>query len=153
MLSNRRSTMMIPVQPPAYRPGALPMIGSLKPETEPHCITPSVLTCTTEQLPGYRTVRVLGAVYGSTTYAYKDTKALLKATGSGAEAKSITHMMYSARDQAIERMTRDCITRGANAIIGMSFGESEVLGFAQVSVYGTAVYVEREKGTDGLLSP
>lgn len=53
-------------------------------------------------------------------------------------------MLYNARDQAIERMVRDCISRGGNAIVGMGFGESEILGFAQVSAYGTVVFVERE---------
>lgn len=33
---------------------------------------------------------------------------------------------------------------GANAVVGVAFAETEVLGVAQVSVSGTAVYVERE---------
>ncbi|KAF2246050.1 DUF74-domain-containing protein [Trematosphaeria pertusa] len=137
MLTNRRSTMMIPQNMPSYRPDPTP-------ETEPHCRTPSVLTATTDNLPGHRVVKVIGTVHGMTTCARKDTKTFLKAVGNGSEAKSLTHMLYNARDQAIERMVKDCISRGGNAIVGMSFGESEVLGFAQVSVYGTAVFVERE---------
>ncbi|KAI1496994.1 hypothetical protein F5X99DRAFT_421688 [Biscogniauxia marginata] len=149
MLSNRRSTMLGPsigTRPTSYQP-SVPTLGSINPDAEPHCTAPSVLTTTTSDLAGYRIVRVVGAVYGSVTYACKDkdTKSLLKATAKGTEVRSLTHMMYNARDQAIERMTRDCVSRGANAVIGMSFGESDVLGFAQVSVYGTAVYVEREK--------
>ncbi|KAI1334579.1 hypothetical protein F5Y15DRAFT_420665 [Xylariaceae sp. FL0016] len=147
MLSNRRSTMIGPsmgARPKSYQAGALPTLGSLSPDQEPHCTAPSVLTSTTPELPGYRVARVLGAVYGSITYGYKDSKSLLKSIVGG-EARTLTHMMYNARDQAIERMTRDCVTRGANAIVGVSFNESEMLGFAQVSVYGTAVYVEREK--------
>jgi uncharacterized protein YbjQ (UPF0145 family) len=84
-------------------------------------------------------------VHGLTTVARKDTKSFLKSMGNGSEAKSLTHMIYNARDQASERMIRDCISRGGNAIVGMSFGESEVLGFAQISVYGTAVYIEKDK--------
>ncbi|KAI8961254.1 hypothetical protein F5Y11DRAFT_326805 [Daldinia sp. FL1419] len=95
-------------------------------------------------LPGYRVARVLGVVYGSTTYALKDTKALLKAAAAGAEVRSLTHIMYNARDQAVERMTRDCVARGANAVVGLGFVEKEVLGFVQVSVSGTAVYVEKQ---------
>lgn len=83
-------------------------------------------------------------VHGMTTCARKDTKTFLKAAGTANEAKSLTHMLYNARDQAVERMVKDCIGRGGNAIIGLGFGESEVLGFAQVSCYGTAVFVERE---------
>ncbi|KAL7620815.1 hypothetical protein AAE478_009813 [Parahypoxylon ruwenzoriense] len=159
MLTNRRSTLMIPGagnlnnRPGSHNPGASPTLSSLKPDNEPHCGSSSVLTSTTPELPGYRIARVLGAAYGSTTYAIKDTKSLLKAVITGAEVRNLTHMAYNARDQAVERMTRDCVSRGANAIVGMSFSEGEVLGFAQVSVYGTAVYVEREKQPESLLSP
>jgi uncharacterized protein YbjQ (UPF0145 family) len=138
MLTNRRSTMMIPQgQAPAFRPDPTP-------ESEPHCRTSSVLTSTTENLPGHQVLRVIGTVHGLTTCARKDTKTFLKAVGNGNEAKSLTHMLYNARDQAIERMVRDCISRGGNAVVGVGFGESEILGFAQISVYGTAVYVERD---------
>ncbi|KAH9894705.1 putative heavy-metal-binding-domain-containing protein [Xylariomycetidae sp. FL2044] len=159
MLSNRRSTMMAPAmaRPQSYQPGtttALPTMGSLNPESEPHCTSPSVLTSTTDQLPGYRTVRVAGTVYGMTTYAHKDTKSLLKSLrSSSAEVKSMTHMMYNARDQAVQRMTTDCVARGANAIVGIRFEESEILGIARVSVYGTAVYVERDNGLAAAATP
>lgn len=39
-------------------------------------------------------------------------------------------------------MVMDCVSRGGNAIIGMSFTESEIAGCATVSVQGTAVYME-----------
>ncbi|PSN74478.1 DUF74-domain-containing protein [Corynespora cassiicola Philippines] len=144
MLTNRRSTMMIAPnhqRAPSWKPEP-------PPETEPHCRTSSVLTATTDHLPGYRVVQVIGTVHGITTCARKDTKTFLKSVGSANEAKSLTHMLYNARDQAIERMIRDCVSRGGNAIVGMGFGESEVLGFAQVSVYGTAVFVERDEKMD-----
>lgn len=141
MLTNRRSTMMLPRQNtnPQIRP------EPAQPETEPHCRTSSVLTATTPTLPGYRIIKVHGMVHGLTTVARKDTKTFLKSVGNGSEAKSLTHMIYNARDQASERMVTDCISRGGNAVVGMSFGESEVLGFAQISVYGTAVCIEKEK--------
>ncbi|KAI0106064.1 hypothetical protein F4814DRAFT_83902 [Daldinia grandis] len=145
MLTNRRSTLMIPPNGNGRpNPGAPPTLSSAKPENEPHCTAPSILTSTMSTLPGYRVARVLGAVYGSTTYALKDTKALLKAAAAGGEVRSLTHIMYNARDQAVERMTRDCVSRGANAVVGLDFEEKEVLGFVQVSVSGTAVYVEKQ---------
>ncbi|KAI1384249.1 putative heavy-metal-binding-domain-containing protein [Hypoxylon trugodes] len=157
MLTNRRSTFMIPPnqngRATSYQPGAPPTLGSAKPESEPHCAAPSLLTSTTPNLPGYRIAKVLGAVFGSTTYALKDTKALLKAAAAGSEVKSLTHIMYNARDQAVERMTRDCVARGANAVIAVAFEEKEVLGFVQVSVSGTAVYVEREKVAENPFTP
>jgi uncharacterized protein YbjQ (UPF0145 family) len=137
MLTNRRSMMAPLARTPSFKPA--PNF-----EADPHCRTPSVLTATTDSLPGHRIAKVIGTVHGLTTCARKDTKTFLKAVGSANEAKSLTHMLYNARDQAIERMVRDCISRGGNAIVGMGFGESEILGFAQVSVYGTAVFVERD---------
>ncbi|KAI5865761.1 hypothetical protein GGS23DRAFT_353686 [Durotheca rogersii] len=159
MLTNRRSTLMIPGagnmtgRPASHNPGATPTLSSLRPENEPQCASPSILTTTTPELSGYRITRVLGTAYGSTTYAIKDTKSLLKAAITGSEIRNLTHMAYNARDRAVERMTRDCVSRGANAVVGMSFSEGEILGFVQVSVYGTAVFVEREKLPESLLSP
>ncbi|KAI1632493.1 hypothetical protein F4809DRAFT_86080 [Biscogniauxia mediterranea] len=155
MLSNRRSTMLGPsigtrptscAAPPSAAPS--PFHAS-NPDAEPHSTAPSVLTATTADLPGYRIVRVAGAVYGSVTYACgrdKDTKSMLKSSarhGAAAEARALTHMAYGARDTALERMARDAVARGANAVVGLTFADSDVLGFAQTAVYGTAVYVER----------
>lgn len=112
-------------------------------EGEPHSRTPAVPTSTTPYLPGYHTIKLIGTVYGMATVARKESKTFLKVSGTAPE-KGLTHMLYDARAQATERMVMDCITRGGNAIIGMSFGESEVMGSAVMSVSGTAVYVERE---------
>lgn len=153
MLSNRKSMLAPPAlggeprqRASSFGPGAPPpsfAAAMHNTEAEPHCGSAAVPTATTATLPGYRVVRVVGAVYGSTTCARKDTKSLLRAA-FGHEAKSLTHMLYRARDQAVDRMARDAVARGANAVVGLAFGESELLGFAQVSVYGTAVYVEKE---------
>ncbi|KAI2620489.1 putative heavy-metal-binding-domain-containing protein [Hypoxylon sp. NC1633] len=148
MLTNRRSTLIIPSgnnRPAGQQPGAAANLSSAKPDSEPRSTAPAILTSTTPTLPGYRVTRVLGAVYGSTAYALRDTKALLKAAAAGAEVRALTHMMYNARDQALERMARDCVARGANAVVAVMFEEKEVLGFVQVSVCGTALYVERER--------
>ncbi|KAK7967844.1 heavy-metal-binding-domain-containing protein [Apiospora aurea] len=158
MLSNRKSMLAVPAPnrasafssaatPPQYSqsPQQTHPFSVSHPESEPHSGAPSVPTSTTSTLPGYRVVRTLGAVYGSTTCARKDTKSLLKSvTGFGSEAKSLTHLLYNAREQATARLVVDCLARGGNAVVGLGYGESEILGFAQVSVYGTAVYVEKE---------
>ncbi|KAI0137691.1 hypothetical protein F4776DRAFT_104715 [Hypoxylon sp. NC0597] len=157
MLTNRRSTLMVPGnvngKPTLCQPGTRPTLTSQKPESEPHCTAPSLLTSTMPTIPGYSVARVLGAVYGSTTYTLKETKSLLKTLNMGSEVKSLTHITYNARDQAVERMTHDCVSRGANAVVGMTFEEKEILGFVQVSVSGTAVYVEREKVPENPFSP
>ncbi|KAH8883517.1 hypothetical protein GQ53DRAFT_830667 [Thozetella sp. PMI_491] len=142
MLSNRRSTMITPSnRASSFQITPLPAVSD--PDTEPRSKAPSVITSTTTDIPGYRVVRAVGSVYGVTTRARKDTKSFIKAAIWGAEVRSLTHMLYQARDQATERMVMDCISRGGNAIIGLAFTETEAIGVVQISVQGTAVYAER----------
>lgn len=63
----------------------------------------------------------------------------------GAEVRNLTNLIYSMRDVAMERMVLDCVSRGGNAIVGLSFTESEMMGCITVSVQGTAVYAEGQK--------
>jgi uncharacterized protein YbjQ (UPF0145 family) len=93
----------------------------------------------------------MGAVHGTTTCARKDTKTFIKNiaasfTGAWGEPKSITSVIYAARDQAIERMVKEAGGMGANAIVRLEVRESEVLGCVVVSVSGTACWVEKEMG-------
>ncbi|POS79065.1 hypothetical protein DHEL01_v202551 [Diaporthe helianthi] len=170
MLSNRRSLLGGPVGGPmsvdktnpnrqtwcrrassftvaqgTYGSVAPPVYNSTPSDGQPHCQSPSVLTSTTPEIPGHRIVRVIGSVYGNTTAALpKDgVKMWLKtACGMGAEVRSLTNIIYQARDAATDRMVIDCVSRGGNAIIGMSFTECEIAGCATVSAQGTAVYIE-----------
>lgn len=61
----------------------------------------------------------------------------------------MTSVIYAARDQAVERMVKEAVGKGANAVIGVSVRESEVLGCVVVSVCGTGVWVERERVDGG----
>jgi uncharacterized protein YbjQ (UPF0145 family) len=152
MLSNRRS--IIPAATDANprlsyqaRRASFGVVNTAN--TEPHYRTPSIITSTTSELPGYYVVNVIGAIYGSSTILRKDTKSLSKGVYDGTEAKGLTHMLYDAKDQSIQRMVIDCITSGGNAIIDMKFEQSEIFGIYQCSGSGTAVYVQ--KRTDEIL--
>jgi uncharacterized protein YbjQ (UPF0145 family) len=112
--------------------------------------TPGLLTTTTSALPGHRIIRTIGTVHGTTSCARKDPKSFVKsitsAFGNGwGEAKSVTSIIYHARDQAIERLVKEAINKGANAIIGLEVRESEIMGCVVVSVSGTACWVEKER--------
>lgn len=157
MLTNRRSTMMVPPsRMPSWHPQSKPYPPS--PSVAPLAFdteilpsrTPSLLTTTTATLPGHRVLRVIGAVHGTTSCARKDPKSFIKSIASGfggswGEAKSVTSIIYHARDQAIDRMVKEAIGKGANAIIGLEIRESEILGCVVVSVSGTACWVEKEQ--------
>ncbi|CAN8103685.1 unnamed protein product [Discula destructiva] len=128
---------------------AAPPIYNAKSE-QPHCSTPSVLTSTAPEVPGFTVRRTIGTVYGTTTGALpKDgVKLWIKSVcGMGAEVRNLTNLIYTMREAAMERMALDCVSRGGNAIVGLSFTESEIMGCIAVSVQGTAVYVEvKQKG-------
>ncbi|OAL46957.1 DUF74-domain-containing protein [Pyrenochaeta sp. DS3sAY3a] len=159
MLTNRRSTMMVPPnRMPSWHPqskppplhASPPLTFSPDPLTSR---TPSILTSTTPTLPGHRIHRALGSVHGTTSALRKDTKSFFKSlassfSGTWGEPKALTSLIYQARDQAVERMVKEAVARGANAVIGVSVSVDEVLGCVVVSVGGTACWVERggEKG-------
>lgn len=116
----------------------------------PRSLTPSILTSTTQSLPGYTTIRLIGAIHGTASLTHKVPKSFLKSlsssiTGSWGEAKPLTQVIYQARDQAIERMTKDAIEKGANAVVGLQVRECEVMGCVVVSVSATACLIEKEK--------
>ncbi|KAG9193421.1 hypothetical protein G6011_03456 [Alternaria panax] len=128
----------------------LPSSAPLAIDTEaPSSRTPAVLTSTTSDLPGHRVIRALGAVHGTMSATRKDTKSFIKNIASTfssnwAEAKSVTSIVYQARDQAIDRLVKEAISKGANAVVGLDIRESEILGCIVVSVSGTAAWVEKE---------
>jgi uncharacterized protein YbjQ (UPF0145 family) len=117
----------------------------------PQSRTPALLTSTTPSLPGHRINRVLGTCHGTTSAVRKDTKSFIKNIASSfssswGEAKSITSIIYQARDQAIERCVKEAVGMGANAVVGLEVRESEICGCVVVSVSGTAIWVEKESG-------
>ena len=54
-----------------------------------------------------------------------------------------TKLMGESREQAIDRMKDEAVRLGANAIVGVRFTTSVVMGgAAELLAYGTAVVVE-----------
>lgn len=51
--------------------------------------------------------------------------------------------LYSARNDAISRIVKECQSRGGNAVIALRFDAGDMGGFAQVCAYGTACIVEK----------
>jgi uncharacterized protein YbjQ (UPF0145 family) len=72
-------------------------------------------------LPGYRVVKVLGTVYGLTVRSRNwgvDIGAVLRSVVGG-EISLFTRLMYSARNEAVERLVGETMGRGGNAVIGL----------------------------------
>lgn len=104
-----------------------------------------MIVVTTEAIAGKKIIKSLGLVRGNTIRARhigKDITAALK-TLVGGEIIEYTKLLAESREQAIDRMIRDAQQLGANAIVGVKFMTSEILGrAAELLVYGTAVQIE-----------
>ncbi|KAL2128304.1 hypothetical protein VTI74DRAFT_9368 [Chaetomium olivicolor] len=112
-----------------------------------HCFTETngVITTTMFDVPGYRVVRVLGAVYGLTvrTRNWAASLGMVLKSVAGGELRWFTNMLYSARNDAISRIVAETQARGGNAVIALRFDAGDLGGFAQVCAYGTAAIVEK----------
>ena len=90
-------------------------------------------------------VRTLGLVRGNTIRARHvghDIMAGLKNIVGG-EIGEYTKLIAESREQAIDRMKEDAARLGANAIVGLRFTTSVLMGgAAELLAYGTAVRVE-----------
>jgi uncharacterized protein YbjQ (UPF0145 family) len=106
-----------------------------------------MIVVTTEFVAGRKVARTLGLVRGNTIRARhigRDIVAVLKNIVGG-EIVEYTKLMGESREQAIDRMVDEAKTLGADAIIGLRFSTSEIMGgAAELLAYGTAVVLEGE---------
>lgn len=99
-----------------------------------------------EYIPG-QGIEALGMVKGTivqTKNVGRDFMAGMK-TLVGGEIVGYTQMLNEARQIAIKRMVDEAKELGADAIVGIKYGSSQIMaGAAEVIAYGTAVkYVNR----------
>ncbi len=99
----------------------------------------------TETVPGKKIVEFYGIVTGSTVRAKhigRDIMAGLKNIVGG-ELKGYTELLGDARQEALDRMTAQAESMGANAVVNVRFATSSVAqGAAELFAYGTAVKVQ-----------
>ncbi|MCM1283569.1 MAG: YbjQ family protein [Muribaculaceae bacterium] len=99
-----------------------------------------------EYIPGQE-IEALGMVKGTivqTKNIGRDFMAGMK-TLVGGEIVGYTEMLNEARQIAVKRMVDEAKALGADAVIGIKYGSSQVMsGAAEVIAYGTAV-AYREK--------
>ncbi|MFO8014112.1 MAG: YbjQ family protein [Phycisphaerae bacterium] len=103
-----------------------------------------MILVTTDTVPGQRITKVLGLVRGNTIRARhvgQDIKAAFRNL-IGGEVLEYTKLMAESREQAIDRMIDTARELGANAVVGLRFTTSEIMGgAAELLAYGTAVVV------------
>jgi len=106
-----------------------------------------MIVATTEQIAGKRTVTILGLVSGTAIRSSGLISSLVATVKQffGGELEEYTKTLAQAREQALDRMTEQARSQGANAVISVRFTSVEVAAHAaEVMVYGTAVIVEEE---------
>ncbi len=106
-----------------------------------------MILTTTETIKGKRIVRTLGLAKGNTIRARhigRDILALFR-NMVGGEIYDYTKLLAESREQSLDRMSADAQRLGANAVVGIRFTTSVLMGgAAELLAYGTAVVVEDE---------
>ena len=100
---------------------------------------------TTPGIPGKNVERTLGLVRGNTIRARHVGKDIMAAMRNlvGGEVTEYAKLLAESREQALDRMVEQAEELGANAVIGLQFQTSVVMGgAAEMMAYGTAVVVE-----------
>jgi uncharacterized protein YbjQ (UPF0145 family) len=107
-----------------------------------------LMVVTTESIPGFRVVEVIGLVRGNTIrtrHVGHDIMAAFKGLVGG-EISEYTKMMGESREQSLDRMRAEAMARGANAVLSARFTTSTVMqGSAELLAYGTAVRIAPEE--------
>jgi uncharacterized protein YbjQ (UPF0145 family) len=105
-----------------------------------------MLIVTTNDIPGYRVVKVAGLVRGITVRSRSIIGNIGGAIQSvfGGNLSVYTKLAETARQEALDLMITHAQEAGANAIIGMRYEANEIMdGITEVLAYGTAVVVEK----------
>ena len=101
-----------------------------------------MLLTTIESVPGRQIADHFGMVQGSSVRAKhigRDIVAGLKNLVGG-ELKGYTELLSETRQEATDRMVAEAEKLGADAIINVRYGTSNIAGGAvEIFVYGTAV--------------
>jgi len=104
-----------------------------------------MILTTTSEIQNYTIEKTIGLVSGNmvqSKHVGRDIMAGLK-TLVGGEISGYTEMLIEARQQAQERMVKDAIDQGANAILNVRYTTSAIAqGMSELLVYGTAVRVK-----------
>lgn len=109
-----------------------------------------MIVTTIDEIPGRPVVEVLGLCKGASIRSRhfgRNTLAWFRGLVGG-ELPDMTKVMAEAREQALDRAMEDAERMGANAIVGLRYTSTEVVGSAaEFVVYGTAVRIADKQET------
>ena len=105
-----------------------------------------MIVATTNDLPGYRVVEVLGLVRGITVRSRNVFGTIGGALQSivGGNLSLFTTLAETSRQEALDLMIKHAEDQGANAVIAMRYDSNDIAdGITEMLAYGTAVRVEK----------
>jgi uncharacterized protein YbjQ (UPF0145 family) len=105
-----------------------------------------MIVVTTNDIPGYRVVQVIGLVRGLTVRS----RSVIGNIGGAVQAmfggniSVYTNLAEKAREEAYDLLVDHARQAGANAILAMRYEANDIMdGITEVLAYGTAVVVEK----------
>ena len=104
-----------------------------------------IILVTTPTVPEKKVVRTLGLVRGNTIRARHVGKDIMAGLRNlvGGEVTEYAKLLAESREQAIDRMVAEAEKLNANAVTGVQFQTSVIMGgAAEMMAYGTAVIIE-----------
>ena len=104
-----------------------------------------IILVTTPTVPEKKVVRTLGLVRGNTIRARHVGKDIMAALRNlvGGEVTEYAKLLAESREQALDRMIAEAEKLEANAITGVQFQTSVIMGgAAEMMAYGTAIIIE-----------
>jgi len=99
---------------------------------------------TSNYAPGYKIEKVFGMVYGITVRSRGLGGNILAGlrTLAGGEIVEYTEMAHQARQQALDRLSQQASSMGANAVLSVMFDSTEIGNtMDEIIAFGTAVVV------------
>ena len=104
-----------------------------------------MIVTNTETIPNKEVTEILGIARGSTVRARnigRDIFAGLKNIVGG-EISEYTKLQAQSREESLERMKKDAIRLGADAVVNVRFSTSTIMqGASEILAYGTAVKIQ-----------
>lgn len=104
-----------------------------------------IILVTTPTVPEKKVVQTLGLVRGNTIRARRVGKDIMAGLRNlvGGEVTEYAKLLAESREQALDRMVAEAEKLNANAVTGVQFQTSVIMGgAAEMMAYGTAVIIE-----------
>jgi uncharacterized protein YbjQ (UPF0145 family) len=116
--------------------------------------TQPMLLITANYAAGYKVDKVLGMVYGITVRSRGLGGNLVAGlrTLAGGEVKEYTQLAHVSRQEALDRLSEQARSMGANAVLSVMFDSTEMLQtMEEIIAFGTAVVLSPVSGDQQLV--